>query len=48
MLIQKMAEVLDWQVVGNRSEAMAACRALLALARKQVADEDGEGGEGPQ
>ena len=43
-----MAEVLDWQVVGNRSEAMAVCRGMLSLARKQVAEDRGEGEGGPQ
>ena len=43
-----MAQALDWQVVGNRSEAMSVCRAMLSLARKQVAEDRGEGEGGLQ
>ena len=40
-----MSQALDWQVIGNRSEALNVCRTLLSLARMQVA-EDRRGGEG--
>ena len=38
-----MAQALDWQVVGNRSEALCVCRTMLSLARMQVAEDRGEG-----